>query len=268
MIEFKSFGKTPYYDSIQMRVTQKIHGSNAQIHIYEEDGERNILVGCRTRWLSESDDNHGFYQFVMKQKESFLKFPIGTHFGEFCGKGINSGEGLTEKRLLLFSRPDRYQDIELPAGIGFVPCLYEGGFVNPVRFMDFLKENGSQLVPGYMKPEGIVIEIDTKRYKMTFDDETVRWRSAEPKPQKEQIDYSYLLQPSRLEKLLSKDERYIREYPKSLPDIMKAYMQDLVDEGQITGDEDNISLIRKSYSREIFHFIKQNVWVTNENVER
>jgi hypothetical protein len=97
-MEFKSFGKIEYIDSLQMVITQKIHGTNAQIYVYEEKGEIKVLTGNRYRWLTIDDDNHGFCAFVEENKKDIIeKLGVGRHFGEWAGKGINAGEGLKEK---------------------------------------------------------------------------------------------------------------------------------------------------------------------------
>lgn len=70
------------------------------------------------------------------------------------------------------------------------------------------------------------------------------------------FDASPYLQPLRLEKLLSKDERYERNYPASLPDIVRDYIQDLVDEKQIPGSDEEIETARKLMARHLFNFVK------------
>ena len=68
----------------------------------------------------------------------------------------------------------------------------------------------------------------------------------------------------RLEKLLSRDEAYLREYPDSLPEIAKDYIADLTKEDQIKGTDDEIKAIKKSLGREVFNFIKSNIGEINE----
>ena len=51
--EFKSFPRITRFDKAQMVITQKIHGTNAQMCIFEkEDGTLDIIAGCRTRKMS------------------------------------------------------------------------------------------------------------------------------------------------------------------------------------------------------------------------
>lgn len=258
--DFKSFESIQPIGKLFMRITQKIHGSNAQIKIDKTDSSFVLRTGSRNRWIMPHDDNFGFSKHVYDHAEQFLALGEGIHYGEWAGPGINSGEGLTEKTFFLFSHPRRYEGIILPPNVKFVPEL----FVGPVSMdtidlvMNNLLEQGSQAVPGFMNPEGIVIEIDGKRYKKTFAPEESKWCGVKkvftPRVYE---DFSHLCQPLRLEKLLSKDERFIREFPESLPEIVKAYMIDLVKDEQITGSLDEQADIRKRASRNIFSFVKE-----------
>ena len=88
-LEFSSFNKIPRFENLWMTVTQKIHGTNAQIYIYEQDGQKHLLCGSRTRWIAPGNDNHGFAQFVYERKEKLIEaLGLGRHFGEWAGPGI------------------------------------------------------------------------------------------------------------------------------------------------------------------------------------
>jgi len=255
-MEFKSFDKVEQIGKLYMSITQKLHGTNAQILIVNDS----IIAGSRTRWLTPEDDNYGFAKFVYDNRDELItKLGPGRHYGEWCGPGINAGEGLDSKQLFLF---DWYhsKNKELPANIGLVPVLYSGKFsLEKIKeVMDELKANGSRIVPGYMKPEGIVIWINGQLYKKVFELEDVKWTGEKKiRVPKEYPDVSHLLQPLRLEKLLSKDECLTRNYPESLPTIFKMYYQDLVDEGQITGSEVEIKPIKKALGAHLYPFIKE-----------
>lgn len=258
-IEFKSFPSVEHLDKLEMRITQKIHGTHAQISIYQDYDHLHVCVGSSNRWLVPDDDNFGFAKFVYDHIEDFRRLGVGTHCGEWAGPGINSGEGLTERTLFLFGHPDRYEGIELPPRVTFVPQLYRGPVNSMIidACMDNLRINGSRAVPGFMSPEGIVVQIAGKRFKKTFTPEESKWWGIKKdKPKREYEDFGHLLQPLRLEKLLSRDESYIKNYPASLPMIAKDYIADLIKEGQIVGDEDEIARVRKACSREVFWFIK------------
>lgn len=241
-----------------------VHNSNAQIFIEKFNGDDQIFqikAGSRTRWLTPDDDNYGFCKWVRANHEELIdKLGEGRHYGEWAGPGINTGEGLSEKNFIIFNYR-RFQDKELPQNVLRVPVLYTGRIslekINEV--MAELKETGSRLVPGYMKPEGIVVEFDGTFYKNVFDDEEVQWNRKEKTihDRVDMPDISYLLQPLRLEKLLSRDESYTRNYPESLKIICSEYFKDLEAENQFNAtDADDLKMQRKALGREIFYFVK------------
>jgi len=65
-----------------------------------------------------------------------------------------------------------------------------------------------------------------------------------------------LLQSIRLEKIISKDEQYIRDYPESLSKICKSYIMDLEEEGLLVGTADEKKMIKKALGAQIFTFVK------------
>jgi len=238
-MEFKAFPSIERISKAFMTITQKLHGSNAAVLIYEEDGVKKLLCGSRTRWITPESDNYGFAAFVHSNKEEFIeKLGVGHHFGEWCGPGINSGEGLTQKTFALFDVRKFPADRPLPPQTRVVPLLYTGK-IDTVAIDDamlMLKTHGSQFVPEFMHPEGVVVNIGGHRYKKVFDAEETQWKGKDPnyvKRVKDEVDYSHLLQPIRLEKLLSRDEQYKLGFPKNLPLIVDAYIDDLAKEGQI-----------------------------------
>lgn len=272
-MEFKEFEKIVKFTGLTMCITQKIHGTNAQIRIYEEElpgsreGEKIIKLqaSSRSRDIFVGDDNYGFARWCDTNKAELIeKLGLGTHFGEWAGPGINSGEGLTEKTFCVFNHYRFPQERPLPPNTVTVPVLYQGPYDEQVirDILLDLKTGGSKLAPGFMRPEGIVIEVMGKRYKKVFDAEETKWTQGSAGPKVEKIpgyDCSHLLQPIRLEKLLSRDERYLRNYPESLRDIAADYAKDLMDEGQIVGTENEIRAIKKSMGAQLFPFIKSEV---------
>lgn len=281
-MEFKPFPKIQNLSKIEMVLTQKIHGTNAQIFIAEvpsnlvwfngvEQVDPNVVTlegkhyiiraGSRTRWIYPGDDNYGFAAFVDLHKEEFIrKLGVGQHFGEWAGPGINSGEGLSERVFVLFSWWQFSPDRELPPSTTIVPLLYKGPFNLEVidSVMEDLKTNGSKLAPGFMRPEGVVVDVLGHKLKKVFNPEETQWKKpSKDRSQKvEGPDVSHLFQPIRLEKLLSRDERYLTGYPKTLPMICGDYVADLIAEGQITGDEDQQKAIRKAMGSQLFGFVK------------
>lgn len=290
-MEFKAFEKISKFTGINMTITQKIHGTNAQIiivpvndfspkdqsevdavnadimspFVWVEGKLYQLEIGSRTRFIVPGDDNYGFARFVRENKvEIVAKLGPGTHFGEWAGPGINSGEGLKEKMFVLFNHYRFPPERPLPKNCTVVPILYTGPYSDQaVRdvLLD-LKTNGSKLSPGFMRPEGVVIEVAGKRYKKVFEPEETKWTQGSAGPKVEKIpgiDCSHLLQPIRLEKLLSRDERYLRNYPESLRDIAADYAQDLIDEGQITGTENEIRAMKKTLGGQLFPFLRAEI---------
>lgn len=263
-LEFKPFGKILHIGKLYMSITQKINGSNAQIYIYrDENNELQLEAASRTRWITPEDDNYGFARFCAENKHEFIdKLGEGRHFGEWCGNGINSGEGLKEKKLCLFNWR-RWTGKELPDRVMVVPLLYKGAIsldaINDM--MDRLKKLGSFLVPGYMKPEGIVVELDGQFYKNVFDAEEVKWNERTKLiSDKVTMDVSHLLQPLRLEKLFSRDEAYLRDFPETLGRICTDYVKDLEEENQfISTDPDLLKSEKKALGKHIFYFVKSIV---------
>jgi len=150
-------------------------------------GRKLIYAGSRSRWLypnpgvtigrEKFTDNFGFAQWVEKHADELATLPEGRHFGEWWGQGIQRGYGLTEKRFSLFNtlrfclhgtEPQPINEADprnvkmqhvLPPCVGLVPVLYRGLFgpKHDENFIAKLRAEGSVAVPGYMKPEGIVI---------------------------------------------------------------------------------------------------------------
>ncbi len=265
MPAFKSFDKIEQIGKLYMTITQKIHGTNAHVLVYtNEAGELDLLVGSRNRYITPDDDNFGFATHVYAHKEEFLKLGLGRHDGEWAGPGINKGEGLAQKTFVLFDARKFPEGRPLPPQTAVVPVLYKGtvDFIIIQEALADLKTNGSKLVPGFMHPEGIVAQIGGIRYKKVFTEEDTQWSGTGKKPvklPKDQIDYTHLCQPVRLEKLLSKDEKYKRDYPMSLKYVVQDYIADLLEENQIVGTEDEMKIIRKGASSQIFTFIKQTM---------
>jgi hypothetical protein len=265
-MDFVGFNKIAYLRSLHCCITQKIHGTQGQVYVFEKDGKLDLLVGKKKDWLSLENDNHGFCAHVHQHKEQFLTLGVGQHFGEWCGYGIHSGEGLTSKAFVLFNFW-QYEEDQLPPGCLLVPVLYSGAFSHAKveEVMADLKENGSRLVKGFMRPEGIVVKIDDRRYKHVFEEETTSWRNGDEayakardrKRQQEYDAYKHLLQPIRLEKLIGRDEAYSREYPTNLGTIVKDYMADLVDEDQLPAD--TVGEAKSALSKGLYRFIKAHM---------
>lgn len=266
-MEFKSFNEIARLSS-QVTVTEKVHGTNAQILIESYGTTESapsgwiVKAGSRTRWITPEDDNYGFAAWVLDNREALIKaLGPGRHFGEWYGSGINSGYSMTkgEKRFALFKRS--FADKELPPGVGVVPVLYRGPWTSTCveSCMDILRK-GSVIAPGFTKPEGVVVRFERNgaMFKQVFEAEESAWKGS-PKEKKDRVEVdetavNALLQPIRLEKLISRDERYLREYPSSLPQIVKDYMADMEKEQQFEGVDEVVS---KAARNRAFKWVKE-----------
>lgn len=172
---FVEYKKIPRYRR-DIIITEKIDGTNAVIHISESGI---LTAGSRTRWITtgKKNDNHGFAAWCVENHEELLKLGVGYTFGEWYGSGINRGYGLQkgEKRLALFVDPAERTQGELPGCCEVTPRLYDGPrdeyWIQ--RCLNLLEEQGSYAVPGYMRPEGIVIFDVASRglHKITIDND-------------------------------------------------------------------------------------------------
>lgn len=158
-MEFQAFPKIARL-SRDVIITEKLDGTNASITI-TEDGQ--FLTGSRTRWITPEDDNYGFAKWAQANKPELMKLGVGSHFGEWWGKGIQRNYARTEKLFSLFNTTRWSDDEARPACCGVVPVLYEGpleeyGVMKGVKAaLNGLQVDGSVAAPGFMKPEGIII---------------------------------------------------------------------------------------------------------------
>lgn len=167
-------------------VTEKLDGTNAQIHI-TETGQ--VFAGSRSRWITPEVDNYGFARWVKDNEDTLRLLGPGSHFGEWWGAGIQRRYGLSEKRFSLFNAGRWSSEMNNNFNIDNrlatstrcieVPCCH----VVPVLLrwtfdttkidatLASLATNGSVAAPGFMQPEGIVVyhtKSDTL-YKKTLD---------------------------------------------------------------------------------------------------
>lgn len=166
--EFREWPKIPRL-ARECIVTEKIDGTNASIFI-GEDGL--FLVGSRTRWLTEKEDNFGWWRWTHENEAQLRQLGPGHHFGEWWGSGIQRGYGLTkgERRFSLFNvgrwTKDFYFSGGLPKGMAhppeccsIVPILYRGPFDTAAieETLRNLQTWGSRAAPGFKSPEGVVV---------------------------------------------------------------------------------------------------------------
>lgn len=194
-MEFKEFPKIPrlFRDIV---ISEKIDGTNAQVFIRDcMDGQVTtrepiakvehagnlyyVYAGSRSRWIEpgKDKDNYGFASWVVAHAQEFvIGLGEGQHFGEWFGAGIQSGYGLKEKKFALFN-VGRWNKENKPACCEVVPVLYEGPFSTQAieEQLTRLRTFGSCMVPGYMKPEGIIVfhKASGALYKATIDNDGV-----------------------------------------------------------------------------------------------
>jgi hypothetical protein len=141
--------------SREIVVTEKLDGTNAQI-VIGEDGS--IRAGSRTRWITPKDDHFGFAAWVAENTGDLLRLGPGRHYGEWWGRGIQRGYGITDRRLSLFNA-SRWGVEECPPCCHVVPVLYRGDFDTSriLEALGSLAAQGSVAAPGFLNPEGIVV---------------------------------------------------------------------------------------------------------------
>lgn len=155
MIEFKKWPKTPRWYDEEWSITEKIDGSNACV-VIDEFGA--IGAQSRNNLITPDKDNLGFAQWVQDNKVQLLQLGPGHHYGEWWGKGIQRTYGLDERRFSLF----RHKGV-IPDCCYRVPS-FEASSV--AEAYEDLVNNGSKAVPGWMKPEGVVMR--SKFYSKMF----------------------------------------------------------------------------------------------------
>ncbi len=151
---FPAFAKIPRLRR-RIVVTEKIDGTNALVSI-AEDGS--IRAGSRTRWITPEADNFGFAKWVQDHAAELAKLGPGRHYGEWYGSGIQRRYGLAERRFALFNVARWSAPESRPACCGCVPIVAEGvgeGVVEAA--LARLRAEGSLAVPGFERPEGVVV---------------------------------------------------------------------------------------------------------------
>jgi len=212
-LTFEPWPKIPRWSNETVTITEKIDGTNACVVIlpYSPDHESMIQEGyakafgydnpdlmaemytfavqSRKRFIKpgKETDNAGFAAWAWENAKALIELlGYGKHYGEWWGRGIQRGYGLDEKRFSLF-RPWRYEHLALTdevPGLGVVPTLYAGGaegLLTTSIILATLEQEGSKAAPGYMRPEGIIIQsqLTQSTYK------AFTWDDGRPKSEKE-----------------------------------------------------------------------------------
>lgn len=202
---FEAWPKIPRWSNETVTITEKIDGTNACVVIlpYDPDHEFAIQDGYSKVLASiETEDAAKMYTFATQSRKRFIKpgkdtdnagfaawawesapqlialLGYGKHYGEWWGRGIQRGYDLDHKKFSLF-RPWRYEHLALTdevPGLDVVPTLYSGGaegLLTTSIILATLEQEGSKAAPGYMRPEGIIIQsaLTQSTYKaFTWDD--------------------------------------------------------------------------------------------------
>ena len=161
---FKAWPKIPRLENEVYHITEKIDGTNAAIIIKPLEKFVDALpiwyndvyaIGAqsRTRLITPEDDNFGFAKWVKDNAEQLIAdLGVGYHYGEWWGNGIQRGYGLEERRFSLFN-PTKYSSVchNIPE------ILTVDIMPDDHTLKHLLVTHGSYIVPGYMRPEGLVI---------------------------------------------------------------------------------------------------------------
>ncbi|QAX95015.1 RNA ligase [Streptomyces phage Sebastisaurus] len=203
--EFTAWPKTPRLFRTVV-VTEKLDGTNAAVHItaigtstHERenfpdesytlvvDGTRYVLTAqSRKRVITPDADNFGFARWVYENAEGLVRtLGTGLHFGEWWGRGIQRGYGLTDRRFSLFNT-DRHAGVNARFGDAIIepaPVLYQGTFSEPeiTAALTRLARFGSVAAPGFMTPEGVCVWHSQTRqvFKVTLDNNDAgKWETA------------------------------------------------------------------------------------------
>jgi hypothetical protein len=166
---FQAWPKTVRFENLFLVIEEKLDGSNSGFEI--RDGQI-VGIQSRKRLITPESDNFGFARWV-REREDVLVDTLGDgrHYGEYWGSGIQRTYGLTtgDKRFSRFnsarwaSARDHFESLGI--GLSVVPTLFHGK-VGPLgiegaieRSLATLRHEGSQAQPGFMNPEGVIVNM-------------------------------------------------------------------------------------------------------------
>ncbi|HHZ71040.1 MAG TPA: hypothetical protein EYN54_12345 [Methylococcaceae bacterium] len=174
-IEFKPWPKIPRATGESVTITEKLDGTNSCIVI--QDG---LIVGIqsRNRFITVSDDNYGFANWVSDNEAELLGLGDGYHYGEWAGAGIQKNpHNMVGKKFFLFNTFRWNKDNpNLPGCCNVVPVLFQGEMEEKEIDRVLFKLKEISLSEGYVA-EGIVVYYQkTKRYeKYTYNYVAGKW---------------------------------------------------------------------------------------------
>lgn len=168
---FSGYPKTKRLETLTFTISEKIDGTNAGI-IVPEDSELELIATSKNGCITVQNDNHGFARWVKENELELRSLSPGHHFGEWYGNKINRNYGLSDRQFVLFNHnryTTKYFDSGDPTAVDKLPSCVQlekvlahdvpifmlQEFVKQCR--DLLISKGSRQVPGFMKPEGLII---------------------------------------------------------------------------------------------------------------
>lgn len=164
------YPKTPRWND-SVVITEKIDGTNAGIY----RSRLGTLHCCsRNRWLTPEKDNYGFCRWVTANAEDLLvELPIGMHFGEWWGHGIQRHYDMKEKVFSLFNT-DTILDQSDTQLVRKVPVIVRSNGELTVseaitRAVGSIGLSGSCAANGFSRPEGLIVDHHGKRFKIIIN---------------------------------------------------------------------------------------------------
>lgn len=173
-MEFRPFGSIPQFKSVIKSVNDyskinqlplpvltfhgsvKLHGTNGCVGFNCKTGKVE-LVQSRERVITPEDDNYGFAHFIYSDKEvqGVFKdlcslYPTAKQvyfYGEWCGKGIQSGVALSQLNQKIFVIFEMVVDevvVNIPAPLAHPRIFTKNEFLTYVIDIDFNKAVLSQ----------------------------------------------------------------------------------------------------------------------------
>lgn len=134
-------------------------------------------MGSRNRWITNEEDNYGFWKFVKERADDISRLGIGRHYGEWWGKGIQRGYGLDSRRFSLFNTARwNPENPGRPECCGVVPVLTrKTEWTSVPEVLEQLRKEGSVASPGFKNPEGIVVwhRASQSYYKVTLEGDEI-----------------------------------------------------------------------------------------------
>jgi len=172
MDKYPSFPKIARFNR-DIIISEKLDGTSGLIEV--TDGT--IRAGSRNRWITPTDDNFGFASWVEDNKISLITtLGDGLHYGEWWGRKIARTYGKTDRTFSLFNT-SRWTEENTKAveGLSVVPTLYAGPFSEGYIKSSLLSLStwGSVAVPGFMRPEGVVVfhTASNSMFKVTLEND-------------------------------------------------------------------------------------------------